>query len=109
MQWSKNLSYGDLRKRAEVEYCTYNFEKSDTAMLLKLFEIYEAEAKRLLEMDKEKYQLILPAYEWTLKTSHVFNMLDARGAVSVSERPTYIGRVRNLAKKCAQGYCHDGK
>ena len=104
MQWSKDLKYGDLRKRYEVEYCTYNFEKSDTAMLHKLFETYEAEAKRLLADEKAEPKLILPAYELTLKTSHVFNMLDARGAVSVNERPTYIARVRNLAKKCAQLY-----
>ena len=95
---------GDLRKRYEVEYCTYNFEKSDTAMLHKLFETYEAEAKRLLADEQAEPKLILPAYELTLKTSHVFNMLDARGAVSVNERPTYIARVRNLAKKCAQLY-----
>ena len=107
LQWSKNVKYGDLRKKYEVEYCTYNFEKSDTALLHKLFELYEAEAKRLLDENTLKNSplaLVLPAYEWTLKTSHVFNMLDARGAVSVNERPTYIARVRNLAKKCAQAY-----
>jgi glycyl-tRNA synthetase alpha chain len=104
LDWSKNLKYGRLRKKVEVEYCGYNFEKSDTAMLLKLFETYEAEAKRLLNVPEGEAALVLPAYEWTLKTSHVFNMLDARGAVSVNERPAYIARVRNLAKKCAQFY-----
>jgi glycyl-tRNA synthetase alpha chain len=101
LEWSKNLSYGVLRKKAEVEYCRYNFDESDTTLLLKLFELYESEAKRLLAADAP---LVLPAYEWTLKTSHVFNMLDARGAVSVNERPTTIARVRALAKKCAQNY-----
>ena len=102
LEWSKGVKYGDLRKAFEVEYCTYNFQKSDTAMLLGLFEMFEAEAKRLLEGGKPP--LIYPAYEFTLKTSHVFNMLDARGAVSVNERPGYIARVRALAKKCAQAY-----
>jgi glycyl-tRNA synthetase alpha chain len=109
LQWSKGIKYGDLRRTAEVEYCTYNFERSDAKLLLELFEKYEAEAKRLLgdsdgSAAPDPKILTLPAYEWTLKTSHVFNMLDARGAVSVNERPTYIARVRNLAKRCAQSY-----
>jgi glycyl-tRNA synthetase alpha chain len=106
LQWSKNLKYGDLRLEFEKEYCHYNFEKSDTAMLQHLFETYEAEAKRLLgpEPEKNPAALVLPAYEFALKTSHAFNMLDARGAISVNERPAYIARVRNLAKKCAQSY-----
>ena len=104
LKWSKNLSYGELHKIDEEHYCRYNFEASDTAMLHKLFEMYEAEAKRLLGQEPDEKTLVLPAYELTLKTSHVFNMLDARGAVSVNERPAYIARVRNLAKKCAQAY-----
>ncbi len=104
LQWSKDMKYGELRKHFEVEYCRYNFEASDTTLLLELFEKYEMEAKRLLGAEPTPKALVLPAYEWTLKTSHVFNMLDARGAVSVNQRPTYIARVRNLAKKCAQ--CH---
>lgn len=108
LDWSKTLKYGDLRKKYEVEYCRYNFEESDTAMLIQLFDIYEKEAKRLLaplaDEAKKAEVLVLPAYEWTLKTSHTFNMLDARGAVSVNERPAYIARVRALAKKCADAY-----
>jgi glycyl-tRNA synthetase alpha chain len=104
LQWSKGMKYGELRKRFEIEYCRYNFEASDTVLLMELFEKYEKEAKRLLGDEPSLAALALPAYEWTLKTSHVFNMLDARGAVSVNERPTYIARVRNLAKKCAQRY-----
>lgn len=104
LQWSKNTKYGELRKRFEIEYCRYNFEASDTALLMELFEKYEMEAKRLLGDEPAPNALVLPAYEWALKTSHVFNMLDARGAVSVNERPAYIARVRNLTKKCAQ--CH---
>ncbi|MBI4352986.1 MAG: glycine--tRNA ligase subunit alpha [Candidatus Omnitrophica bacterium] len=102
LEWSKGLSYGSLRKTFEVEHCRYNFEESDGEMLHRLFETYEKEAKRLLE--EPGPQLIFPAYEYTLKMSHVFNLLDARGAVSVNERPAYIARVRNLAKRCAQGY-----
>jgi glycyl-tRNA synthetase alpha chain len=104
LEWSKNLKYGDLRKGYEVEYCHYNFDRSDTDMLKRLFETYEKEAMRLLEENPTQKPLILPAYECALKTSHVFNMLDARGVVSVNERPAYIARVRNLAKRCAQGY-----
>lgn len=104
LQWSKDLKYGDLRKAYEVEYCHYNFDRSDTEMLKRFFETYEKEAARLLEENPKQKPLILPAYECTLKTSHAFNMLDARGVVSVNERPTYIARVRNLAKRCAQAY-----
>ncbi len=110
LQWSKNLKYGDLRLAYEKEYCRYNFEDSDTSLLHRLFEMYEGEAKRLLDRaDKEESPsaegaLVLPAYEWTLKTSHTFNMLDARGAVSVNERPAFVARVRNLAKRCAALY-----
>ncbi len=104
LKWSKHLEYGELRKEYEKEYCRYNFEASDTEMLHRLFSGYEAEAKRLLDEELFKETLLLPAYEATLKTSHIFNMLDARGAVSVNERPTFIARVRNLAKKCAQAH-----
>jgi glycyl-tRNA synthetase alpha chain len=104
LKWSKNLTYGELRKAGEVEYCRFNFDVSDTAMLARLFEMYEAEAKRLLDEKLPGGPLPLPAYELTLKTSHAFNMLDARGAVSVNERPAMIGRVRALAKRCAQAY-----
>lgn len=104
LEWSPGVRYGDLRKKYEEEYCYYNFEKSDTAMLQQLFKIYEKEAARILALKNEKYSLVLPAYEFTLKTSHVFNMLDARGAVSVNERPRFIKHVRNLAKRCAELY-----
>lgn len=104
LKWTKKLGYGDLHKKDEEEYCRYNFDTSDTAMLHKLFEMYEAEARRLLDGEPSPATLVLPAYEWVLKMSHAFNMLDARGAVSVNERPATIARVRNLAKRCAQNY-----
>ncbi|MCK5138932.1 MAG: glycine--tRNA ligase subunit alpha, partial [Thermodesulfovibrionia bacterium] len=81
------------------EFSKYNFDEADIEMHLKLFEIYERESKRLLTKG-----LTLPSYDFCLKCSHTFNMLDARGALSVTERTAYIARVRNLSKLCAEGY-----
>ncbi len=91
--------YGDVYHQNEVEQSRYNFELSNTEILFRHFGEYEAEAKRLMEA-----QCTLPAYEMVLKSSHTFNLLDARGAISVTERAAYIGRVRNLAKAVAQAY-----
>ncbi|MDD5533484.1 MAG: glycine--tRNA ligase subunit alpha [Syntrophales bacterium] len=99
LEWGFGVEYGDVHHRGEVEFSTYNFEKADIEMLRKLFDMYEAEAVRLAGMD-----LVLPAYDYCLKCSHTFNMLDARGAISVAERTSYIGRVRNLARLSAEGY-----
>jgi len=93
------LTYGDVYHQNEVEQSTYNFEYSDAPTLLRHFADYEAAAKRLMEA-----QLALPAYEQVLKAAHTFNLLDARGAISVTERQAYIGRIRNLAKSVAQSY-----
>lgn len=99
IQWNASLTYGDLHIMREEEGSRYNFEKADRKMYLELFSMYEGEAKQLLEKE-----LLLPAYECVLKMSHIFNLLDARGAVSVVERATFIGRVRSLAKRCAVLY-----
>jgi glycyl-tRNA synthetase alpha chain len=99
LKWTGGVNYGDVHRRGEVEYSRYNFDEADTAMLTKLFDMYEEEAKRLLDRD-----LILPAYDLCLKCSHTFNLLDARGAISVAERTRFIGRVRVLARGCARGY-----
>ena len=99
LDWGGGLKYGDVHHQTEVEFSTYNFEEADTGMLLKLFDMYEQECQRLV--DKE---LVFPAYDFVLKCSHAFNLLDARGAISVTERAHYIGRVRNLARLCAEGY-----
>lgn len=99
IEWVEGISYGEIHHRGEVEFSTYNFKEADTAMLFKLFSLYEEEALRLI--DKE---LVLPAYDYCLKCSHTFNLLDARGAISVTERTGYIARVRNLARLCAEGY-----
>ncbi|HEC31746.1 MAG TPA: glycine--tRNA ligase subunit alpha [Deltaproteobacteria bacterium] len=97
--WVDNVTYGDVHHRGEVEFSIYNFEEADVDMLFKLFDMYEEEAKRLL-----KKELVWPAYDYCLKCSHVFNLLDARGAISVAERTNYIARVRNLARMVAHGY-----
>ncbi|MFW6006451.1 MAG: glycine--tRNA ligase subunit alpha [Bacillota bacterium] len=99
IDWVNNITYGDVNHQIEVEHSTYNFEEADTDNLLNLFNIYEEEAQRII-----KENLIFPAYDLTLKCSHIFNLLDARGAISVAERTGFIGRVRDLARKCARKY-----
>ena len=99
LKWNDDVTYGHVHHQQEVEQSTYNFEKSNVEMLLLFFNQYEAESERMI---KEK--LVLPAYEYGLKCSHTFNLLDARGAISVMERTSYIGRIRNLARACAEGY-----
>ena len=99
LKWGKNITYRDIRHQAEVEQSRYNFEEADIHMLFNLFNIYEKEAGRLI-----KIELPLPAYDYILKCSHTFNLLDARGAISVSERTGYISRVRNIARLCAEEY-----
>ncbi|KPK30189.1 MAG: glycyl-tRNA synthetase subunit alpha [Nitrospira bacterium SG8_35_1] len=99
LKWNETTSYGDIHHESEVQFSKYNFDYADVEMNLKLFDMYEGEAIQLL-----KEGLILPSYDYCLKCSHSFNMLDARGAISVTERTAYIARVRNLARKCARGY-----
>ncbi len=99
LKWGKNITYRDIRHQAEVEQSKYNFEEANIHMLFNLFNIYEKEAERLI-----KIELPLPAYDYILKCSHTFNLLDARGAISVSERTGYISRVRNIARLCAEEY-----
>jgi glycyl-tRNA synthetase alpha chain len=95
----RSLSYGDVYHQNEVEQSTYNFEQSSATVLFKLFGSFESEAKRLLEA-----KLALPGYEMILKAAHTFNLLDARGAISVTERAAYIGRIRTLSRLVAQAY-----
>lgn len=99
IKWVGDLTYGDVHHQNEVDYSHYNFEVADTELLFQLFDMYEKEALRILDKG-----LAQPAYDYTLKCSHVFNLLDARGAISVTERTSYIGRVRHLARLCAQAY-----
>ncbi|MDX9918032.1 MAG: glycine--tRNA ligase subunit alpha [Gudongella sp.] len=104
IKWNKDFTYGDIFKKAEYEHSVYSFEKADIEVLKELFSIYEGEAKKIMAEG-----LILPAYDYVLKCSHTFNVLDARGAVSVSQRTNYIGRVRNLARTIASLYIEQRK
>jgi glycyl-tRNA synthetase alpha chain len=99
LKWNREVSYGEVHHRQEVEQSTYNFELADVGMLFDLFGRYEAESRRIIEKG-----LVLPAYEFCLKCSHTFNLLDARGAISVTERTGYIARIRTLARMCAEAY-----
>ena len=99
LKWNDEITYGEIGHQQEVEQSTYNFEEADVDMLFELFKKYEGEALRIIDKS-----LVLPAYEFCLKCSHTFNLLDARGAISVTERTGYIGRIRNIARACAEGY-----
>ncbi|MBN9459989.1 MAG: glycine--tRNA ligase subunit alpha [Burkholderiales bacterium] len=103
LTWTEGVSYRDVFHQNEVEQSRYNFEISNAPMLFRHFDDFEAEAKRLVAAG-----LALPAYEMVMKCSHCFNLLDARGAISVTERAAYIARVRNLARAVAQAY-HDAR
>jgi len=97
--WAPGVTYRDVYHQNEVEQSRYNFELANVELQFDLFRNFELEAKRLIEA-----QCVLPAYEMVLKSSHTFNLLDARGAISVTERAAYIGRVRALARAVAQAY-----
>lgn len=99
IQWNDRFTYGDIYLQGEIESSKYNFEESNPELLFTLFGLYEQEAQHL--MAKE---LVLPAFEHVLKCSHTFNLLDARGVISVTERTRYIGKIRNMARQVAQLY-----
>ena len=99
LMWNNRITYGDVHKKGEWELSVYNFEMADLEMLRKLFDMYEGESIRLSEKG-----LVLPAYDYCLKCSHTFNILDARGAISVTERIHYIERIRNLARLTSKNY-----
>ncbi|NGM81805.1 glycine--tRNA ligase subunit alpha [Paenibacillus sp. 7124] len=102
LEWVDGLTYGDVFHQPEVEHSTYTFEVSDVSMLFGLFNTYEAEARRAMDR-----HLVFPAYDYVLKCSHTFNLLDARGAISVTERTGFITRVRNLARQVAATYVEE--
>ncbi|MCR4663411.1 MAG: glycine--tRNA ligase subunit alpha [Endomicrobiaceae bacterium] len=99
LMWTDDVTYGDVHLEDERQWSKYNFEVADTKMLLQHFNDWETEAKKLVEQN-----LVLPAYDAVMKCSHLFNLLDARSAISVSERVSYVLRVRTLAKMVAEGY-----
>lgn len=99
IKWTDRLSYGDVHLQSEIEQCTYNFEASTPELLFQLFGLYEQEATQLIEKG-----LVHPSLDYVLKCSHSFNLLDARGLISVTERTRYIGRIRNMARQVAKLY-----
>ena len=99
IKWSDNKSYGDIFMNKEIEFSKYNFELSNVKSLFSAFADYEATVTELISQ-----KLVYPAYDYLLKASHAFNLLDARGVISVTERAAYIARIRNMAKDCAQTY-----
>ena len=99
LKWNDRVSYGEVQLEREREFSRYNFDEADVQFLLELFEKYEKEARRLLNSG-----LFFPAYDYTLKCSHVFNLLDARGSLSVAQRTVFIARVRGLAAQCAKAF-----
>jgi glycyl-tRNA synthetase alpha chain len=99
IQWNNRVTYGDVHLQGEIEQCTYNFEASTPELLFQLFGLYEQEAQKLVGDG-----LVLPSLDYVLKCSHSFNLLDARGVISVTERTRYIGRIRNLARQVAHLY-----
>ena len=100
--WNDKIKYREIHHQTEVEFSTYNFEVANTTKLFQWFQDYEEEANDILKF--EKTDLVYPAYDYLLKCSHVFNLLDARGAISVTERVKYIAKVRHLAQKIAEKY-----
>jgi len=99
LAWTDGVTYGDIHRRSEVEFSRYNFDQADPSLLRAGFNAYQKEAHALLDRG-----LVLPAYDCCVKSSHLFNLLDARGAISVTERAGLIGRVRGIARRCAEGY-----
>ena len=99
LEWAPGVTWGDVYQENERQWSRYNYEEAPVDVLQRRFDEHEAEAEQLLEKN-----LPLPAYDQVLKSSHAFNLLDARGAVSVTERAAYIGRVRTLARRFAQLY-----
>jgi len=97
--WNDEISYGEIFHQAEVEFSTFNFEEADVEKMISFFNSCEAEAEKLIGKD-----LVLPAYDYCLKCSHLFNLLDARKAISVAERTRYIGRIRNIVRSVAESY-----
>ena len=104
LAWNKNVSYGEIFHQAEVEFSTFNFQEANVEALISFFDTYESEAHKLVAKG-----LILPAYDYCLKCSHTFNLLDARKAISVAERTRYIGRIRNIARQVAMQYTEQRK
>lgn len=116
IKWNNNITYGNVHHQEEIEFCQYNFNESNSQMLFDLFHMYEKEARRLLDATakaakEENIRMFLtwPAYDYVLKCSHTLNLLEARGALSVTERTNLLMATRALAKRCAQFYLLERK
>jgi len=99
LQWCKDVRYGEVHKQEEIEFSKFNFDHANTKLLMEQFDAFEKEAMSMNELG-----LVMPSYEYCLKCSHTFNLLDARGVISVTERTGYIARVRSLARLCAEAF-----
>jgi glycyl-tRNA synthetase alpha chain len=99
LQWNDTVTYGDVHHQTEIQFSKHNFEEVNADSLRRIFDLYESQCRELISK-----RLVLPAYDYCIKASHLFNLLDARGAVSVTERAGMIARVRDLAKQCATAY-----
>lgn len=99
MEWAHGITYGDVERESEKQHCAYNFDQADVSMLFQMFDMYEKESQRIAEQG-----LVFPAFDLGLKCSHIFNLLDARGSISVTERASYINRVRALSRRCCLRY-----
>ena len=99
LKWNERVTYGDVHKKGEWELSVYNFELADVDMLLKMFDMCEQESRKISDNG-----IVLPAYDYCLKCSHIFNILEARGAISVTERTKYIDRIRDLARRVSKNY-----
>ena len=107
LAWARGVSYGEVHKQSEQEYSRYHFELADTALFFDLFDKYEGECLRLVGGKHGPADgPVLAAYDFCMKASHAFNVLDARGAISVTERQRFIGRVRAMARACAEAFLH---
>ena len=104
LAWNEDVAYGQIFHQAEVEFSRFNFEEANVEALIQFFDTFESEAHTLVAKG-----LILPAYDYCLKCSHTFNLLDARKAISVAERTRYIGRIRNIARQVAMQYTEQRK
>ncbi len=104
LKWNDTVTYGDIHHQTEIQFSKHNFETADPQALRQVFDLFETQCKRHLKMD-----LSLPAFDYCIKTSHLFNLLDARGAISVTERAGLVARVRDLAKQCAEHYIGERK
>ncbi len=104
IEWGGGVTWGEINRQAEEEFSAFHFEAANTELFFELFQSFESEVASMMDRD-----LVLPAYDYVVKLSHIFNVLDARGAISVTERTGYMGRIRKLARRVALAYIEKRK